>query len=150
MRVLCIKNIDKPSRNELIFKSVDKNKKTKYIINNPYYNLDKYIGEYDLNIDYKYNVYGIMNYNEDIYYLIIGEKNSLPQWYPSDLFKILDNEKPEIWIINRKNKDDANIKSIESYELLAIDYNHMTDLINKDNMAIEMFLNEKELMDDRY
>lgn len=146
MKVRAIRNEESPNRDEIVFN----NSKLQegFVVNYSQIISNRDYAEYDIEMNKEYTVYGIMKYNDTIYYLIIGEYNMVPQWFPSDLFEIMDNRKPFNWIYSDKIENNQNINYIESYEKLSKDYDHMTNLIDMNSNDIKIFLKEKELIDE--
>lgn len=84
---------------------------------------------YSLQIGAEYMVYGIMEYDNTIYYLISFEEMVMPDWIPSDLFEIKDNTIPCFWIYENKFINNPNIAFILSHYEIATDLNHMLRLL---------------------
>ncbi|EJQ94093.1 hypothetical protein II1_05679 [Bacillus cereus MC118] len=76
MKVMCIKN------------SGDKFSE---VVLNQGYNRDSII---NLETDKEYVVYGISSLNGALDYLILGENENLPSWYPAELFEVSNPLQP--------------------------------------------------------
>lgn len=67
------------------------------------YNTGDYLAKeteeiFNLVIEKKYIVYGICKLQSgELTYLILGERENMPSWYPAELFKISDALQPIEW-----------------------------------------------------
>ncbi len=129
MRVKCISN----SGNTL---------SEKYIING-----ELPTAEYPLSVGNEYTVYGISQWKNVIYYLTINKYNTLPSWYPADLFEITDNLLPIEWYYNCF-KNSETLSAIWGYSELALIEKHYEDLIERNDNAIKIFLKRKSEIDN--
>jgi hypothetical protein len=135
MKVQCVYN-----SNEKFFK-----KKYKYQFPENY--------EKDLIIGKKYNVYGLLFYDDKFKYLIFDENNT-PFWCLNNLFEILDNKISNYWYI-KFFQEEYQIDAIWGYYELVNEEEHYDNLLkeNKDNLIIEeekaldIFYKRKKEMD---
>jgi hypothetical protein len=102
--------------------------------------------EMNLEINKNYNVYGMYYIKQVIYYLIFDGET--PDWYPSELFTIIDNRISYMWYFKKYDPIDPGL--IEAfwgyYELIIID-NHYSDLVDREYKAMSIFRKRKEQMD---
>ena len=96
---------------------------------------------YDLSLGSEYLVYGILEYDKEIKFLIQDDSN-IPIFYSSKLFQIIDSNADLEWGTKTILVNDKELL-INSYDDL-LNYNNLIDLILKKPQAIKNFLAYKE------
>ncbi len=92
-----------------------------------------------------YSVYGIMIYEEGIYYLIYDDFK-MPNWYAADLFIVKSSALPEKWYFNYFGQDE-NLTAIWGYEELVNDDQHFDGLGEQEEEDIKIFHERKNELD---
>ncbi|MEC1982135.1 hypothetical protein P9F15_17120 [Bacillus cereus] len=105
---------------------------------------------FNLTIEKEYIVYGICKLQSgELTYLILGERENMPSWYPAELFKISDALQPLEWYCaEHKQIKDTTIDYIWGYKELALDDTHALGLIERENKDMELFLKRKAEIDE--
>ncbi|EEM95396.1 MULTISPECIES: hypothetical protein [Bacillus] len=105
---------------------------------------------FNLTIEKEYIVYGICKLQSgELTYLILGERENMPSWYPAELFKISDALQPLEWYCaEHKQVKDTTIDYIWGYKELALDDSHALGLIERENKDMELFLKRKAEIDE--
>ncbi|ANE89467.1 MULTISPECIES: hypothetical protein [Bacillus] len=105
---------------------------------------------FNLTIEKEYIVYGICKLQSgELTYLILGERENMPSWYPAELFKISDALQPLEWYCaEHKQVNDTTIDYIWGYKELALDDTHALGLIERENKDMELFLKRKAEIDE--
>lgn len=105
---------------------------------------------FNLTIEKEYIVYGICKLQSgELTYLILGERENMPSWYPAELFKISDALQPIEWYCaEHRNVKDTTIDYIWGYKELALDDTHVLGLIERENKDKELFLKRKAEIDE--
>ncbi|MGN7894206.1 hypothetical protein ACTJJY_19205 [Bacillus sp. 22475] len=105
---------------------------------------------FNLTIEKEYIVYGICKLQSgELTYLILGERENMPSWYPAELFKISDALQPLEWYCaEHKQVKDTTIDYIWGYKELALDDTHTLGLIERENKDMELFLKRKAEIDE--
>ncbi|MGA5696810.1 hypothetical protein CN305_12075 [Bacillus cereus] len=105
---------------------------------------------FNLTIEKEYIVYGICKLQSGkLTYLILGERENMPSWYPAELFKISDALQPLEWYCaEHKQVKDTTIDYIWGYKELALDDTHALGLIERENKDMELFLKRKAEIDE--
>lgn len=96
---------------------------------------------FDVSLDIEYVVYGISFWRKIIFYLICDDYK-LPNWYPSEIFKIVNNDIPNNWkFVTKENSNEYSVKALLGYpELIEIE-EHYAGLIERDKVALDIFAN---------
>ncbi|MED2798150.1 hypothetical protein P4244_11375 [Bacillus thuringiensis] len=105
---------------------------------------------FNLTIEKEYIVYGICKLQSgELTYLILGERENMPSWYPAELFKISDAlQHLEWYCAEHKQVKDTTIDYIWGYKELALDDTHALGLIERENKDMELFLKRKAEIDE--
>lgn len=105
---------------------------------------------FNLTIEKEYIVYGICKLQSgELTYLILGERENMPSWYPAELFKISNALQPLEWYCaEHKQVKDTTIDYIWGYKELALDDTHALGLIERENKDMELFLKRKAEIDE--
>ncbi|EOO25096.1 hypothetical protein ICM_05916 [Bacillus cereus BAG1X2-3] len=105
---------------------------------------------FNLTIEKEYIVYGICKLQSgELTYLILGERENMPSWYPAELFKISDALQPLEWYCaEHKQVKETTIDYIWGYKELALDDTHALGLIERENKDMELFLKRKAEIDE--
>lgn len=96
---------------------------------------------FDVGINSEYLVYGVSIWRNIIFYLICDDYK-LPNWYPAEIFKLIDSHIPNNWKFTfNENSDEYSVEAIFGYpELIDIE-DHYVGLIERDKVALEIFAN---------
>ncbi|OJX39890.1 MAG: hypothetical protein BGO78_14035 [Chloroflexi bacterium 44-23] len=95
-------------------------------------------------------VYGVSEWRGVLHYLIIPAEAHLPIWFPADLFIVIDARLPFEWYFRYYGDNDpSELKFQMGYQELALDAAHSTDLIERKNNAISLFLKRKAEIDEQ-
>jgi hypothetical protein len=96
-----------------------------------------------------YMIYGISLWQNSLNYLIVPKEASLPNWYPVDLFEIMDESfYSESYFGYFGGSDDRGLNAIWGYKELVKDHQHYVDLIEREPDAIRVFLKRKKEIDE--
>lgn len=77
-----------------------------------------------------------------LYYLI--DINGKPNWFPNELFEVIDNSIPGLWFYKNFTKEqDVDIYCIWGYDEICNDDNHYDALIERDSEALEIYFQQK-------
>ncbi|PHD59106.1 hypothetical protein COF61_22110 [Bacillus toyonensis] len=126
MKVMCIKNSGDTFSEVLLDQG---------------YNRDSII---NLETNKEYVVYGISSLNGALDYLILGENENLPSWYPAELFEVSNPLQPLEWYFaDHKHSKATTIQYIWGYKELALNDRHALGLIERENKDIAIFLKRK-------
>lgn len=102
-----------------------------------------------LELNKSYNVYGIC-YDNGIFHYLVLSMHKQPDWYPSELFTIIDKRISYRWYFEKYDLDANPNRIIEAiwgyYELVKLE-NHFDDLANREDEALSTFMERKEQMD---
>lgn len=115
-----------------------------------------------LHIGKTYYVYGMMLYNGELKYLIVGEYEKLegdefrtpPSWEPAELFEVVDAKIPQEWYFKRsievvsKEKLNDPLSATWGYKELALDVSHGDGLMERETKDIKIFLKRKHEIDE--
>jgi hypothetical protein len=93
-----------------------------------------------------YSVYGIILYEEGIYYLIYDDFK-MPNWYYAELFSVISNSLPEKWYIKHFGQSESLTAIWGYYELVNVD-NHFDGLGEQEQQAIDLFFKRKKEIDN--
>ena len=105
--------------------------------------------KFSLKIEEIYMVYGISVWKGIIHYLTMDKFNTVPSWYPAELFIIIDNLLPIEWYYKYFNSNKYfDVSALWGYKELVLDENHYDDLIERKAEAITVFLNRKKEIDE--
>jgi len=89
----------------------------------------------------EYLVYGISIWRNVIHYLVIPSGLKLPNWLPADLFQVTDPSLPSEWYFRYLGKNHSSEVTMKiGYKEIALDDDHDTDLIERMEGAIKVFL----------
>ncbi|MDE6761377.1 MAG: hypothetical protein K2J90_11990 [Lachnospiraceae bacterium] len=98
-----------------------------------------------LKVNSIYTVYGQMLSEGIMEYLILGEAN-YPSWYPVELFEIIDDRIYFDWMFNYRGRD--GISAVWGYEELVRNEEYIYNLEDREEMAIQIFLDRKKEIDE--
>lgn len=105
--------------------------------------------DFQLNIGEESSVYGISIWKGIIHYLTFDNHNTLPFWNPADLFVVTEPLLPLEWYFQYYGEqDNNNLSAIWGYKELVEGTNHYTSLIEREDKAIQIFLNRKKEIDE--
>jgi hypothetical protein len=91
-------------------------------------------------------VYGQMIWKRELEYLIQGTFESLPSWYPAEMFEVVDSQQHFEWYFRYdRNK---TISAIWGFQELVEDEDYLYDLEEREKYAIEIFLKRKKEMEE--
>lgn len=105
---------------------------------------------FNLTIEKEYIVYGICKLQSgELTYLILGERENMPSWYPAELFEISDALQPLEWYCaDHRHVKETTIEYIWGYKELALDDTHAFGLIERENKDMVIFLKRKAEIDE--
>jgi hypothetical protein len=108
--------------------------------------------KFNLDVGQTYMVYGISLWEDNVlYYFLIGKDENLPSWYPSELFETSDSLLPFEWYYNHLGYNETSmVTDIWGYKELALEPNHLTELIEREKESIKVFLNRKKEIDEYF
>ena len=95
---------------------------------------------YPIDVDEEFNVYGqFVDKKGIIHYLVASEHRMYnPDWFPSELFEIIDKSIPTNWYFTEVS--NSNIVAIWGFYELVYDRDFFDNLIEGDYEAISIFL----------
>lgn len=100
---------------------------------------------FQLNIGNEYPVYGIAIWKGILNYLTMDKYLDLPSWHPADLFEIVDSELPYEWHHKYYGfTEGVHLNAIWGYKELVQEEEHYTELIEREDTAISIFLKRKK------
>jgi hypothetical protein len=110
------------------------------------YSGDSFETKYPIKIGEIHIVYGQCISKGILKYLIVGTYENLPSWYPAELFEVCNSILPLEWYFQY----DANcvISAIWGYKELVLDESHYDGLIDREDIAIRVFLKRKREIDE--
>jgi hypothetical protein len=120
----------------------EETQKLLFLFSAPLINEDVIIGE-------TYTVYGISLWKNYLHYLLVSEesgRNGGPDWYPAELFEIVDNALPKMYFTYLEN-DSRGLNALWGYEEMVFDFNHYINLIERESHAMEVFFKHKKEYD---
>lgn len=100
-----------------------------------FYNLDETYGEYAVEVNEVYRVFAIAVIDEEVYYLV-SDRNNNPQFYPSNIFQIIDGELDYLNLI--KEYENEFLKYLISDDFLQ-DINFLKEILSKKVDSINKF-----------
>ena len=148
MKVKCVKNILQNIEPLVLYKlekarnENDENDEY-YVCSLDYYSIDQSTNGYALRKNSLYDVYGIMFFQSIFRYLVFVPDFSAPQWFPSELFTVVDNRIPYNWHF-REFTSNSETGKILGYKELALNYSHLVGLMAQNANDIKVFLNAKK------
>lgn len=93
-----------------------------------------------------YTVYGMCQWRNSLHFLIKGEENNYPSWYPAELFTVSDKKLPLEWYFDFYTDND--ISAVWGYKELVEDESHFDELMERKNDALRVFLTRKREIDE--
>ncbi|QHZ49693.1 phosphoribosylaminoimidazole synthetase [Paenibacillus larvae] len=103
--------------------------------------------KYSLKVDESYIVYGQHLYRGVLSYLILGNDENLPSWYPAELFEVTDSLLPLEWYYQFYGYENS-ISAVWGYKELITIESHHDDLLEREDKAIRIFLKRKKEIDE--
>lgn len=141
MIIKCISNKSNKGALILPIKNIDQSQDDAYAISSEWHTLNSEVSGYNISIDSKYFVAGIINWNNEVRYLI-SDDNGIPGFFPAELFQIYNSFIMFDWEINIFNIKQKQLLVI-GYTQLAHDYNHLIGLVDMKSDDVKIFLNNK-------
>lgn len=102
-----------------------------------------------VSLDQGYLVYGIILYEDGLRYLLY-DAFGMPNWYPAELFEVVDSRCPSNWYYRFLGYDDSSLTAIWGYEELVSSDVHYDELCEQDPGAVELFTRKKREIDDAF
>jgi hypothetical protein len=99
-----------------------------------------------LKVAHKYYVYGMNSFRGVIMTLVVDETD-LPNWYPIELFEVVDPAIPDDWFFRRVEGSTNGLEAIWGYKDLVLTPGHYDQLINRDPQALEVIRRLRALVD---
>jgi len=82
-----------------------------------------------------------------LYYLI--DINGKPNWFPNELFEVIDNVLPNQWSFKIFNTEsDVDIYCIWGYDELCNQEDHYDQLIEREDEALTIYYNQKRKIEE--
>jgi hypothetical protein len=103
--------------------------------------------EFDLIINQTYMVYGVMSWKGVINYLTLDKYESLPVWFPAELFTVMDETLPFEWYFDYFGFEQ-DISFLCGYKELVQERKHFEGLIERESDAIGVFIKRKKEIED--
>jgi len=98
--------------------------------------------EFGISIDREYAVFGTALWQSLLLFLI-SDDNSLPNWYPADLFSIKDGKLGSDWFFNAYAGNEDGLQAIWGYDALVHDDTHYDALLERNPEAMKVFYLER-------
>lgn len=95
-----------------------------------------------------YTVYSISLWKNVLHYLLIREKDAQPDWFPAELFEVIDEALPAPMYFRSFPSDARGVNALCGYREMVMDFNHYVDLIEREVDAIEIFNKRKNEIDE--
>jgi hypothetical protein len=90
-----------------------------------------------------YKAFGISLYRGVLHFLVCDETD-LPNWYPSEVFQIVDPKIPSHWLVFSRPDNAVGLQLLISYPAMIEDEFHYDDLLERDTAALDVFRKELE------
>ena len=100
-----------------------------------------------LKINQEYEVYGMYYYSGIFKYLVV-EDDSSPNWYPSEIFEIVNNKIPTWWYFDMIDNPKGGIEALWGYDELINNEDHYDNLINREKVDLEIFHKRKKTIEN--
>jgi hypothetical protein len=101
-----------------------------------------------LTVGNSYTVYAIILYQEGIKYLIYDDF-SMANWYPAELFKVINNGLPSEWHYQFYGYEEFGVTAIWGYKELVLTDEHYDGLCEQEPQEIQVFLSRKNEIDNQ-
>lgn len=99
---------------------------------------------YDIDVGSTYIIYGQSIFKGKLKYLIDPQDNSRPNWYPAELFDIVDGFPGENWEFQYFPIDAKNdLGALWGYRELVRDVEHFNNLAEREETALLAFARQK-------
>jgi hypothetical protein len=96
-----------------------------------------------------YTIYGISLWHNTLNYLIVPKEGARPDWYPAELFLVVDELLHFETYFKYFGKDDSRgVNALWGYREMVAEPSHYVNLIERDETAIKIFLKRKQEIDD--
>ena len=102
---------------------------------------------FEIKLGEAYNVYGILLWDNILYYLTINMYNDRPDWYPAELFEVVDYRLPFEWFYEFYGYE-AHITAIWGYNELVYIKKHHDNLFEREEEALRIFTRRKLEIDN--
>jgi hypothetical protein len=98
----------------------------------------------------EYTVHGLSLFKLGLIVLVLDE-TSLPNWYPVELFEVVDGQVSPEWIFATGNEGELGTSAVFGYPELAQNPAHRFGIEDRDDDALQIFFGEvaKQTNDDR-
>lgn len=70
---------------------------------------------------------------------LLSDENDLPNWYPIDLFRIVDRQLPPDWLSAAFPQIDDGLQFLVGYEQMITDSSHYDALLEREPSALQVF-----------
>src|SRR3990170_5456101 len=98
--------------------------------------------EFDLTVGKVYLVYGMLHGSRAIKYLISDKQYNFPNWYPAELFEVIDHSLPISWYFNFCGYD-KHVNAIWGYKEL-LNSNHFINILERKEKDLDIFFERKK------
>lgn len=103
--------------------------------------------KYHITLDRKYGVYSIALWGYGLAFLLVDDSQR-PHWYPAQLFEPFTSEMPTAWAFSTLSGENDPVKALWGYPSMISDTLHHDALIERKLSALEVFLNEAEMVQE--
>ena len=103
---------------------------------------------FNLEIGALYSVYSIVLINGVVRYLTLDRWQTVPFWYPAELYTIEDPLLPPGWYFKYFFPPTCvGVEALWGYKEMIFDSQHFNDLIEREDEAVRTFIKRKEEID---
>jgi len=103
---------------------------------------------WDLSLGEIYTVYSISVCKNVLHYLVVPEECGLPDWYPAELFEVVNEKLPENTYFKNFTGDPRGLNALWGYQEMVLNYSHYGDLLERQEHALHIFHLRKQEFDN--
>lgn len=99
---------------------------------------------------HQYSIYGMSLWKNVLHYLILSDETQRPDWFPANLFKVIDGRLPSDWhYAFWGDGSEDTIQAVWGYAELAQDAGaHYSALIEREPYALQVFYDRRAEIDN--
>lgn len=97
--------------------------------------------EFSLNVGKEYAVYGMALWCGHLL-ILLNDENSLPNWYPAEIFNISDADLPFGWKFSYSMENNSLLQALWGYDELITVKGHYDALLERDDDALRIFFQQ--------